>query len=66
MSEPRKWATGDVATLNSGGPPMTVYSLDSEKGMQKDWLECTWFDGVTPKYCCFPKAALMLIVGADE
>lgn len=34
-----KFKAGDVVTLNSGGPKMTVSSIDSSTG--KIW--CTWF-----------------------
>lgn len=38
MANENDFKIGDVVTLKSGGPKMTVYFLDSSK----DYIYCTW------------------------
>lgn len=40
---PDQFQPGDVVTLKSGGPKMTVEQMGDEYGKAKVW--CVWFDG---------------------
>ncbi|WP_206995311.1 YodC family protein [Trinickia mobilis] len=35
---------GDVVTLKSGGPRMTITDIGPVKFADGDWLRCQWFD----------------------
>jgi uncharacterized protein YodC (DUF2158 family) len=43
MKEP-KFALGDVVTLKSGGPPMTVQKMDVDDVDFEEYVLCKWFD----------------------
>lgn len=47
-----KWKVGDAVFLISGGPKMTVTSVDDEMAY------CTWFDEKEQRHGSFPHAAL--------
>lgn len=49
---------GDVVTLKSGGPLMTVDSVGDNWGTQSAW--CTWFDGKKQANHVFPVTSLKL------
>jgi uncharacterized protein YodC (DUF2158 family) len=42
MANKKKYKTGDIVRLKSGGPSMTVEEIT---GMLQDHLECHWFAG---------------------
>ena len=37
-----EFKTGDVVELKSGGPSMTVHSIETAKGSRR--VRCVWFD----------------------
>jgi uncharacterized protein YodC (DUF2158 family) len=37
---------GDLVQLRSGGPRMTVQSIDKDPKTQEDVVICTWFENV--------------------
>jgi uncharacterized protein YodC (DUF2158 family) len=43
---------GDVVKLKSGGPKMTVESMDN------DGVKCVWFDKADSKAAIFPEGTL--------
>jgi uncharacterized protein YodC (DUF2158 family) len=45
---------GDVVQLKSGGPKMTVESIEANPA----GILCTWFDGADKKSSCFQPDAL--------
>ena len=45
---------GDVVTLKSGGPPMTI-----EVDKEGDEYVCVWFEGSETKRGAFPSSTLM-------
>lgn len=49
-----QFKSGDVVTLKSGGPDMTV--TDTSMGQ----IACVWFDGKKQVYGSFPAEALEL------
>jgi uncharacterized protein YodC (DUF2158 family) len=53
---PTAFTVGQVVQLKSGGPPMTVTSIDSSGDHIK--IDCTWFDGATIKTGSFLAEAL--------
>jgi uncharacterized protein YodC (DUF2158 family) len=44
--------TGDIVALKSGGPDMTVRSVDP------DGVACDWFEGKRPRKASYPAAML--------
>jgi uncharacterized protein YodC (DUF2158 family) len=64
MAELSKWAQGDVVTLKSGGPNMTV---KLEALMDKERLVvCQWFDGVILYEGKFAPGSLAPIKTSDD
>lgn len=55
------FATGDQVRLKSGGPPMTVGSLNPAGGSQ-GWLVAEWFVGTTKHKDRFYQDTLVAIV----
>jgi uncharacterized protein YodC (DUF2158 family) len=53
MSKPT-FKPGDTVRLNSGGPAMTVRTV------QGDWIVCDWFDGTKKNEDKFLAATLAL------
>lgn len=53
---------GDVVTLRSGSPRMTIVELDdfSAGGGPKDGAKCQWFEGTRPLERVFDSAALVI------
>ncbi len=47
---------GDVVSLKSGGPIMTVSDIGDHYGTQKAW--CDWFDGKKVVHGTFPLTSL--------
>lgn len=45
-----KFSVGDVVVLKSGGPRMTVESIDAESSK----AHCVWFDKAVAKHGDFP------------
>jgi uncharacterized protein YodC (DUF2158 family) len=50
---------GSVVKLKSGGPDMTVTSIDREQG--KTFVFCAWFVGTKSEKGHFPPEALELV-----
>jgi uncharacterized protein YodC (DUF2158 family) len=50
---------GDVVQLKSGGPKMTVSSVDLHR--QPPLAYCDWFDGTTKLHGAFPPHSLKLV-----
>ena len=50
--EAHQWKPGDIVGVKSGGPPMTVARVVSEK------VFCEWFDGKNPMSGEFTPAVL--------
>ncbi|TAL97911.1 MAG: DUF2158 domain-containing protein [Paraburkholderia sp.] len=44
MPQPDAYRVGDVVTLKSGGPRMTVTHVGPVALAEGDWLVCQWFD----------------------
>src|SRR5258708_15970376 len=42
--QPASYRVGDVVTLRSGGPRMTVTHVGPVALVEGDWLVCQWFD----------------------
>ena len=58
IAETDKIEVGDVVQLNSGGPKMTVDTVDLVE-VGEDKVSCTWFDGCgRVKRELFPPACL--------
>jgi uncharacterized protein YodC (DUF2158 family) len=53
---PNTFTAGNLVSLKSGGPKMTVYSVDG------DTVNCVWFNGTTYTRFDFPWEALVLEV----
>ena len=47
---------GDMVVLKSGGPTMTVNTVEDLYGTQTAW--CDWFDGKKPCNATFPVSSL--------
>lgn len=45
MPDPTKHKTGDVVTLNSGGPRMSVITSTRNTETQEEETHCVWFSG---------------------
>ena len=54
----QKLKIGDVVELKSGGPDMTIKSID-ENG---DFIHCQWFSGDKVEVGHFPPDSLQLVV----
>jgi uncharacterized protein YodC (DUF2158 family) len=53
---------GDVVRLKSGGPPMTVTSIESEESEAGHVVFCIWFNAkANEKSGHYPAAALVLV-----
>ena len=53
MNEKKEFEVGDVVHLKSGGPPMTVASIDEGIKDLTYLLHCGWFDGVKSEHGVF-------------
>jgi uncharacterized protein YodC (DUF2158 family) len=62
MAEP-KYSVGDIVTLKSGGPEMTVNSIPG--GYSKSYI-CQWFAGKKLEQGGFPENSLELARQKDE
>lgn len=49
-------AVGDVVTLKSGSPSMTVDAVEDNYGVMTAW--CSWFDGKKVVKSTFPVSSL--------
>lgn len=58
MSEIEEFTIGDVVQLKSGGPDMTVVSLDEDTTLKTSQVHCQWFEKNRPHSGSFPAAAL--------
>lgn len=58
MSETEEFKIGDVVRLKSGGPDMTVVSLNENSMTHKGQIKCQWFEKNRPQDSIFPSAAL--------
>ena len=58
MSETEEFKIGDVVQLKSGGPYMTVVSLNENSMTHTGQIKCQWFEKNRPETCSFPAAAL--------
>ena len=61
MSDPTKFAIGDIVKLKSGGPEMTVQSLPDTSGRS---YRCQWFAGKKLESGSFPPDSLELVDNA--
>jgi uncharacterized protein YodC (DUF2158 family) len=59
-SMPREFITGDMVTLKSGGPPMTV-----EMQLTERTVRCVWFDGSREMVSIFDVDVLRPIVMSE-
>ena len=50
-----EFRVGDVVQLKSGGPRMTITSINEENGL----LSTTWFDGTRQEKDSFPLGAVL-------
>jgi uncharacterized protein YodC (DUF2158 family) len=66
--QPRQlFVVGDVVTLKSGGPRMTVCALGNENAMAPGLLRCDWFDdGSVPHTAHYDAAALRIAPGCKR
>lgn len=58
---------GDVVRLKSGGPKMTVMTLNAASLSYRQALQCSWFDEEKQEfqYGNFPPESLMLVPETD-
>lgn len=61
MADESGLKVGDVVTLKSGGPKMTISGIGKYGlGAEKDRASCVWFDGKTRKQELFELETLDL------
>ena len=51
-----QWKVGDIVSLKSGGPEMTVTFIQTYEGVTT--VHCDWFDGTQKLTGIFPPDAL--------
>ena len=64
MSDPTKFAIGDIVKLKSGGPEMTVKSLPDPIDWPQNYYRCQWFAGKKLESGTFPPDSLELVNNA--
>jgi uncharacterized protein YodC (DUF2158 family) len=64
MSDPTKFAIGDIVRLKSGGPEMTVKSLPDPIDWPQNYYRCQWFAGKKLESGTFPPDSLELVNNA--
>ena len=52
---------GDVVTLKSGGPKMTIERIDTFSFSNKPLIACTWFNGNVEKHRNFSPEVLKAV-----
>jgi uncharacterized protein YodC (DUF2158 family) len=55
---------GDVVTLNSGGPKMTVTGAKDKKGVQHVW--CTWNNDGKDETGFYPADAVVSVTSGEQ
>lgn len=64
VTQIRKFATGDLAVLKSGGPPMSVAAIaDYDNDFGAEMIQCIWF-GPEESLCsaAFPSTVLVKVI----
>lgn len=53
-----KFSPGDIVILKSGGPDMTILSIDDVSESGTVYYACAWFAGKKKEHGRFPEASL--------
>lgn len=60
MSVERELQIGDVVTLKSGGPKMTIENIGLYSYEKTESAKCSWFEGTKEKSALFKLTSLKL------